>query len=240
MGLFSRRTPVGVTRQNTPDLHLADDAPASMAGLTDDGDEFTDPAPVVARATRTWRAVSQGTTRADVGLSDTQEARAAAHTERGTPDARRNDLVPNGNAAAPEAPYAAAVDHPRNARADVAIDHKAAPARPRAGFTGEDPTRVARFQPAFLVRPFDKFIAEHPGSIDKAPLAAPLAARPPERKRLTGARPSASGATGTGMTPVGPQRNTFRLTPKPWDEQLVNTGQPAAATTARGRGWRAR
>lgn len=212
-----------------------------MDALEDAGDEYAgrQAAPTVNRA---FRALTRaGNAAGDVALGDDQTTRARAHLDRGRPDPRRNDQVPSGHPSAPETPFQSQGEERHNARHDVAINPESAPTRPRQGFTGADPTRAARFQFVTLLRRFDQAIGrQHPGPITKVAMDSPLAARPPERKRLAGARPSATGSTGTGMTPAGPQRNTFRLVPGAWDERLVNDGSRAtdAAASRRDRGWR--
>lgn len=235
-GLFTRRRsaeqPGDRARPNNPDLHLIRTADKAMDVIEWTGDDYDDvqarPAPVP--AVRAWRLGAGGIdTSGPIGLSTEQGTRANRHLDDGEPDARRVNLLP--------APVVPGPEFRHNDRDDVNLTPQAAPTRARQGFTGQDPTRAAQHQVAYLLRPFDQGIAQHPGTVERADQAAPTAARPPERRRLIGGRPSAAGSSGTGMERVGPQRNTVRQTPGKWDEKIVNTGQTAPAAP---RSWRAR
>lgn len=125
--------------------------------------------------------------------------------------------------------------------------------RARQGSTSDrDPGRPARSRfYDFILRPFDQLIAQHPGPVDRVYEPAPFAARPlqfaapiPNAVAFNG-----TGAFGTddgpGKNQAGPQLNTVRVLPMPWDEAVINTGgltdQPDPGAYAQlGRGWRAR
>lgn len=214
-----------------------DRASAVMDGLSDDGDEFAAAAPPPHATLRGWRAGDQRRGGGDVALGDLQESRAAVHQTPGAPDPRRTNEAPSGFHAAPEDQYAAAVEVRTNTREDVAINPRQAPPRPRGGSTGADPTRIARFQFAGLIRRFDQAIAHHPPSVDKIAQDNPTAARPPERKRLTGGRPNSSGTEGTARVGIGTQRNTFRRVPSAHDETIITSGAQAPSNQ-RAKGWR--
>ena len=224
-----------------PLAHLGAQPPKVMAGIEWTGDDFDHVAarPAPPSSARTWRAPIASpdpATNANVSLSDREHTTAAAHLSPGQADPQRGRTA-GGVPLRPD--LSPLPEHPTNVRQPVVIDHEPAPVRPKQGFTGEDPARAARYQVATFVRPFDQAIAQHPGSVPKAGQANPLAARPPERKRLIGGRPSASGSTPTGMEPVGPQPNTVRTVPGPWDNKLVNPGVQAQTSTQR-TAWRAR
>lgn len=224
-----------------PLAHLSTQPPPAMAELEWTGDDYDTVAtrPVPPRAARTWRQAAGGDPVTNpVPLSDGLHATAEGpHLTAGEPDTRRGHM---DQAAGPRPELSPMPEHPRNVRQDVALHPEAAPVRPRQGFTGEDPTRAARQQVAFTIRPFDKGIADHPGAITKGGQPNPLAARPPERKRLVGGRPTAAGSEGTGMQPVGPQANTVRTVPTGWDTNLVNPGAEAVTAAGRANGWRAK
>lgn len=231
----------GTLRDTTPDVHLTPHAPEAMRGVDVNGGELdgvNEHPGRVDPATRSWRAGSRLTVdvSGDVALSDDRDTAAGAHTSRGKPDARRTQQAPSG---APTAPAGGVFDESRtNTRGAVALSPNAAPERPRQGFTGADPARVATMQVAHTIRPFDKGIADHPGTIDKASQANPTASRPPQRGRLAGARPSAGGTgAGTGMLPIGLHPGTTRQQPGPWAAGITET-DPGAPSGARARGWR--
>jgi hypothetical protein len=118
----------------------------------------------------------------------------------------------------------------------VVLNPQAPPARPRQGFTGDDPARAAESQRAYFIRPFDQWASYGAGPVEKIGQDNPTAARPPERGRLIGGLPSPGGDAGTGMEAVGPQPNTFRRVPRAWDELALNTG--GATPAPRAAGWR--
>lgn len=234
-------TKAQVGAANTPDIHLTDDAPDAQHVVDFTGDEFDSlPVTSIGSASRNWRArPAQLDGQPGIALGTDQTTRANEHAHAGQPDPRRTETALGGNPSAPElASLSPSPETPHNDRDAVALRPEAAPARARQGFTGEDPARAAQSQRAWFLRPFDQWAARHPGTVEKVSMDNPTAARPPERGRLRGALPSPSGAEGTGMEAVGAQPNTFRLLPRRWDEQIVNTGPEAAPASARARGWR--
>ena len=237
--------PAAEARPNRPELHMNADAPAVMRGIEQLGEEYDGvelgdrPLPNSARNFRAGTGYVVDVS-GDVALSDDRGTAADEHIGRGRPDSRRTGAALAGDASAPPAPIGPELRS--NTRSDVVRHEQAPPARARQGFTGADPTRDAEMQVAFTVRPFDKAIADHPPLIgEKAAQAAPTASRPPERKRLAGARPSPLGGGPTGMLPVDGHKNTIRQTPGAWDASLVErtTADSAAASAQRQKGWRA-
>lgn len=215
---------------NTPDAHNNTGAPAGMAVFDQDGDEFSLPAHYVAGSGRSFRAGHQAPQAAPIALSDPMGRRAAEHLDRGAPDRRRQDKELSGHPSGESARFAPVPVEYVNERVPVTIAPETAPERPRQGFTGADPTRAAQLQHAHVMRPFDQGIAQHPVDVVKAEQASPRAHVMPNRGDLAGGFPSASGQTGTQRAGIGPQPNTFRLMPKPWDALVINTGGPAAST----------
>lgn len=106
-----------------------------------------------------------------------------------------------------------------------------APVRARAGFTGEDPARAARTVRNLYQRAFDQTIGQIMGV--KQMMAAPLAQLPLDQADAApGALPSASPAGANRKAGWGLMPNTYRLLPRPWDEQLVTGGTSTAAYDA--------
>lgn len=230
-------------RAHHPDEHSTTTAPAVMDVFDADGDEYATLPPSFGGSVRAFRAAPGAgpNVAGDINLSNDTTTRAGAHLDRGRPDERRQDTSRNGHPSG-EPSLAVAPETYRNAAEAVVIEHpNAAPARPRHGSTGADPTRIAWFRRPFLLRPFDKAIAEHPGTVEKIGQPSPRAATPRQLADLSDAYPSAGGHTGTQAEGVGPTRNTFRVTPRAWDSLLVSTTDPAPAaqtTTSRGRTFR--
>lgn len=224
-----------------PLAHLGVEPPKAMTAVDFTGGDFDHVAarPAPPSSARTWRAPITSpdpATNANVSLSDREHTAAGAHLSPGAPDPQRGRNA-GGMSLRPD--LDPMPEHPTNVRRPVVVNLEPAPVRPRQGFTGEDPARAAGYQVVTFVRPFDQAIAHHPGSVPKAGQANPLAARPPERKRLIGGRPSASGSSPTGMEPVGLQPNTVRTVPGPWDNKLTNPGVETQTSTQRV-AWRAR
>lgn len=240
MGIFARTT--------SSAAHAVPTAPELAGQLDLDGTEYplpADDAPAPGR--RSFRSPGQmsGHAAADVSsISDEKSARSGEHLTRGAQDTRRGY--------SPSAPDPAVAPSPEqyvNQREAVALTPEAPPPRFRGGWTGADPARPALSQRAYLLRPFDKSMAEHPGRVTHADMPAPLAARPPVYGDLAGGLPGAMGRTGTERQGIGTRPNTFRLLPKAWDALALNTGGPAvtsatpdpaqaASSRERGRSWR--
>lgn len=134
-----------------------------------------------------------------------------------------------------------------NSRGPGLEPRQAAPDPPRAGSTGADPARPSQVPRWLFFRLFDQGIAQRLGE-QKIALASPLASTPISHANDTpDGVPNPGGAGSTGMQPISAQRNSFRLIPTPWDEQLVNTGAvsptydpaQAASSSQRSRGYRA-
>lgn len=223
------------------DSHSTRDAPRSSRDLDDRGERDPEAAAIPSSA-RSWRSGSQGTRAAVMPLEVDENGRAAEHQTRGRRDARRTFDEPVGVTTAPAVEVIGHEDH-HQAEDPVGIDNAPAPTRPRQGFTGKDPARPSRFRTIFTIRKFDQNAARHPGAVVKAPEMVAGAHLAPTRGRQTGGRPSPAGFAGTGMTPIGVQRNTFRRAPGSWDTDLVNRGTTAPAVTEASRrssGWRGR
>lgn len=98
--------------------------------------------------------------------------------------------------------------------------------RPRAG--AQDP-RLARPSsvPRWLYqRPFDQWAAEHPPGL-KGVSGPPRVGLPISTRAEVAVTPQSGFHVVTpapGMSPVGLQPNTWRVTPQSWDQDLVNTG----------------
>jgi len=240
-GLPARELPGAAPNTVDPAAHLGVQAPHVMGEVEWTGADYDTMAvrQHPPRATRNWRMTSAADSAAnnDIALTDSITHDTVPSRGRGEPDLRR---VEADQAAGPVAEFRPFDEHLVNFRGDVTREPEAPPERARQGFTGADPTRTARHQIAFTIRPFDQGIAQHPSATPKAGQPNPLASRPPTRSRLIGGRPSAAGSAGTGMEPVGsPQPNTVRQAPPAWDARLVNPGIQAAGD-ARSRGWRGR
>lgn len=213
----------------TTNPHESRTAPTIAGTLDLDGTEYgaqgsTAPAPFA----RSFRLGVADSYRAPSvpALHDAQEDLASSHSGTGQLDGRRGivtALQPDDHKPAPEAFT--------NERRAVVVNPEAPPARPRQGFTGADPTRAAQYQRPFLLRAFDKLIAEHPGAVLKAESAGPLAARSKDLGDIAGGQPYAGGSTGTQRAGIGPSRNSWRIMPKAWDALLVDTGGPAVSAS---------
>ena len=216
-------------------IHDAPAVPAASAQLLDTGDSLPaqPPATVPASRLRLRMAPTTGPA-APVG----QAAERDRHLSPGTPDPRRTG-GPHGDPAA-GAPDAG--DYV-NRRTPADVHHTPGPTRNRAGSTSADPARPAKMPHAFTIRPFDKWRNPTPGAVPKIEQPAPSAASAPMVRHPRGTRPNPAGNTpDTARGVVAAHRNTFRLIPTPWDEQLITTGNPAAAAppNRRATGWRAR
>jgi hypothetical protein len=228
-----------------PLIHLNVDGPPSMRGIEQRGDDINDqenPTPVSSSA-RIWRTPATApiaSVEGDIHLSDDRGTAAQAHLSQGHPDWRRTEVAQHGSPSAPVVPTISGVERTNTQGQAEYAARKAAPERPRGGWTSADPARPSTTFHAFTVRPFDKGIADHPPTITKAAQPSPTAARPPRRSRLVGGRPFAGGSAGTATPGVGPQLNTVRSMPTPRDAQLVNRKTNNSSTTAqaRARGWR--
>lgn len=229
----------------TPLVHLQVDGPPAMRGIEQRGDDIDDhqnPVPVSSSA-RTWRTPATApiaSAEGDVHLSDDRGTAAQAHQSHSHPDWRRTEVAQSGD---PGAPVVSPIsgEQRTNVQGQAEFsERKAAPERPRGGWTGADPTRPSTVHVAFTVRPFDKGMADHAPVVSKAAQPNPTASRPPLRSRLVGGRPFAGGSAGTERAGVGPQLNTVRTAPTPHDANLINRKTNTSSTTGHGRvkGWR--
>lgn len=106
------------------------------------------------------------------------------------------------------------------------------PDRPRAGAAEAWQGRPAGLpQVYWFTRPgFDQWAAHHtPGT--KGVQGQPRVSLPISTQRevaTTGVAGSHVSTPAPGMEPLGLSPNTFRLTPQPWDQDLVNTGVTAS------------
>lgn len=223
---------------------MTEQVPAAAAAIDQIGDDLQQPASSAPAAGRRWRAGALYTDEQPAGNAPAGQL-AGVHLSPGQADPRRALTLGTGSANS-EQPYAS---HPFNDRVDAGQYVQAPPERNRAGSTSFDERRPARMQHAFVIRPFDQAIAQHPGAVDKIEQPSPLAAQPLAYDAPSaGARPSWAGGSGSTRVPgVGIQRNTFRVLPAPWDElavvgapdagQLADPGA-AAVSSRRSRGWR--
>lgn len=217
-----------------PDLHLHRAPDSDMDALDDDGEaadwQMLDQRDAAVETAGPRYRLAAGTfgPAPDVALGTDRDTAAAAHAHRGRPDGRRTQTEHRGDPAAPAAPVPGL--HTVSDRVGTLVHHSAPPSRYRAGSTGADPARLAEMQLAYTVRPFDQVIAPYFAGIDKVRQDQPLAAMPPARARLVGARPSASGTTAERVAGVGQSRDTARETPTPWAAGHVS-GVAAAPTS---------
>lgn len=209
--------------------HLTTQAPAVSGVIDLDGTEMGEQASTAPTGSvRSFRAGSRGlAAAASPSFDSTKDTRADAHTGTGEPDARRGTttvLTP-----AERSPIGEGYANQREANT---FAPEAPPERPKAGFTGADPTRPAMRLRPLLMRWFDKGIAEHPGPVVKVEQAGPLAGRPRAGlSDVAGGQAFAGGSTGTQSEGIGLRPNSFRIMPKAWDALLVDTGGPAVSDT---------
>jgi hypothetical protein len=240
-------TPEQVGAAATPLAHAAN-APAPNDDARDETpDAQSDP--TIPRAGNRWRA---GVTLAPApgpGTDSDPAAFVSDHSGVGTADQRRvYDSGSQGQAGYPLPKAEGFYPSPEqliNEQLPEVISPNAAPARNRAGSTGEDPTRTSRLPLWLFSRPFDKWASERLGSagVEKFEQASPLASVPvQDTGDVANAYPSAGGRWAAGrMNPVGIIPNSFRLIPRPWDELLVTPQTETVQTTdapPRGRRWR--
>lgn len=163
----------------------------------------------------------------------------AEHMQHGQPDPRRGRNTLQATDRGLEAQDEARA----NTLLPVTFAATAAPDRTRGGSTGYDPARPASTRRNMFLRAFDQWAAQSLGV--KAALAAPIADvglyQPDD---VDGALPTANSGKGDrAFAGQGLQPNTFRLLPRPWDENLI-VGQDTAGASylsAQVRsGWRAR
>lgn len=205
--------------------HLDPRMPTVAAEVDDLGDTSTlPPGPTIFGTFRGWRAshqtpeVAQPARRLEATASDN----ADVHATRGHQDLRRTE---GGPAIGEHRDPAQRVNH----LTPVVLNPEQPPARARQGFTGADPvTRPATRQHAYTLAPFDKWAAEHPGSVDKMPLTGPLASVPREVPALADGRPSPAGSAPSSLlaTAAPTPRLSFRAQARPWYEG-ASLGAPA-------------
>jgi hypothetical protein len=181
------------------------------------------------------------------GTMDDTPAYTAEHMSHGRADRRRVYDEPNGGGY-PEPARESLRPEPEYLSAQTGLTEAISPAlppdRPRGGSTTADPARTATQHRWVFLRPFDQWASQILGGfIDKIEMPSPLASMPyAGTDKIT--HPflyPGGGVAPIGRTSgVGIQPNSYRLIPRPWDEQLVNT--PAPGTTAEGsrraKGWR--
>jgi hypothetical protein len=213
--------------------HGTTTAPAVMDVFDADGDEYAALPGSLGGSVRSFRAAHghRPDASGEISLSNDQATRAAAHLATGAPDERRQDTSHNGHPSTPAEP--AAIEAYSNERAAVVLTPKAPPERPKQGSTGADPTRTATTRRPFLLRLFDKGMAEHPGPVTKAVHPAPVAATPRALGDLASGFPHAGGATGTQAEGIGPVRNSLRTSPARWDTTLPAAPAQSVARSSR-------
>lgn len=222
-----------------PDVHRRNAAPRDVIELT--GDEYALTGPDsrgIFGGLRLRARQTQPVSPDRPQLGEPMHERIAQHAHRGRPDPRRNDTVSAGFVAG-ELGHEAYPEDRYNGRLGQQMRLEKPPARPKAGFTGADPARPARFQLAVVMRPFDKLIASHASDVPKIAQPAPLASSPRQLDELKGGQPSPAGRSSDRKAGVRLSRNTVRVLPRPWDQGYIATdnGQPAPAAS-RGRRFR--
>lgn len=222
----------------TPSAHVDRKAPAVMAALDPVGNENSTPGPPGLSAGRGFRAVPVAAQAQPIALGDTQQVRAEKHAGPGSPDPRRNDHARDGYLAGDTEAATMPVQYVNVSEPVVKQHVEQPPARARQGWTGDDPARAATFRRAYVMRPFDQWAAQHPGSVEKAALARPLAASSPDYPELVGGLPGAMGTAGSARAGFTLSRNTFRLVPRPWDAGFLVPEVPADAVATHGRAFR--
>lgn len=116
-----------------------------------------------------------------------------------------------------------------------------APDRTRGGLNGYDTPRTAMTRRVLFLRAFDQVIAQSLGI--KVMQPNPIASRGLEQRTdAAGALPVANSARADLKAGIGSQPNTFRLLPRPWDQDIVVGDGPSVSATAnqQAAGWRAR
>lgn len=242
---MSTFTPGQVGAASVPDAHTSRQAPAAALEVDQLGDDVTlENDAITAGGIRAFRSVATGSPASGQRqIETTGDALANVHAGRGSRDRRRTDEDERGNWAG-EIGHEATPETFTNARHDLDVAHETPPARPRQGFTGADPHRVAWQRRPLLDRLFDKGIAEHPGAVDKIPQEAPRARVSRVVEDVANPRPAPGGWTGTAKAGMGLARGTFRTVPGQWAELLVSgapatVAAPVAAPTAQhARGFR--
>lgn len=236
--IFAKReqpAPVGAAE---PDLHTSS-AGVAAGSPPQYGDELPDVVNYSPREARSWRGrLEFGAPAAPA--TDTADAQLRlAHAGAGAPDPRAVWGAASPAGALFTAPHGVELREFNPAEAVAPVNPQGAPARNRAGSTGEDPARPSTFAAAIFQRPFDQFAEYGPSSVDKLPMISPLASQPiQDHAPVAGALPSASGTTARAMEAIGVRGNTFRTIPATWDEQLVSDETPTPVESARARGWR--
>lgn len=178
--------------------------------------------------------------RTGVGTDAPLSAQLTEHMQHGKPDERRGRQTLQATSRELEAQAEAR----HNSVLPVAFAATAAPDRTRGGLNGYDPARPAATRRNLFLRAFDQWAGGLPGV--KAAFESPIAdvglVQPDD---VDGALPTANSGRGDRKAGIGIQPNTYRLLPRPWDEQLVvgddSAGASFAASAAQTRaGWRAR
>lgn len=132
-------------------------------------------------------------------------------------------------------------EHVSNTLRPVEFAATAAPERTRGGLNGYDEPRAAATRRFLFGRPFDQTIGQSLGV--KVMQPSPIADRGLQQPDdAAGALPVANSARGDRKAGIGSQPNTFRLIPRPWDENLVtqDPGSVSASAAQHAAGWRAR
>lgn len=238
-------TPGQVGAASVPDAHTSRQAPAAALDVDQLGDDVTlDNDGITAGGIRGFRSTAGGSpATGDRQAETTGDALANVHARKGERDRRRTDELERGNWSG-ELGHEATPETFTNDRQALDVAHEAPPARPRQGFTGADPHRVAWQRRPLLHRLFDKGIAEHPGAVDKIPQEAPRARVSRVVEDVANPRPAPGGWAGTAKAGVGMARGTFRTVPGSWSELLVAgapetvTAPVAAPTAQHARGFR--
>jgi hypothetical protein len=220
-------------------VHAAGPMPPASAAVDYIGQDLPAPGVPTASYLRSFRpseqTASSGYPSTDAPLS----AQLAEHMQPGHPDERRGRQTLQATSRDLEAQ----TEVRRNSLLPVAFAATNAPERTRGGLNGYDTPRPAYTRRNMFSRAFDQVIGQSLGI--KAMQPSPIASRGLEQPDdAAGALPVANSARGDRKAGIGSQPNTYRILPRPWDENLV-TGTPgdasfAASAAQQRNGWRAR
>lgn len=165
-------------------------------------------------------------------------AQLAEHMTHGEPDPRRDRQTLQATSRDLEAQ----AEVRRNSLLPVAFAATNAPDRTRGGLNGYDTPRPAFTRRNMFFRAFDQWAGQSLGL--KVMQPAPIASRGLEQPDdAAGALPVANSARGDRKAGIGSQPNTYRLIPRPWDQDVVVAGSGdqafQAAAQQQRNGWRA-
>jgi hypothetical protein len=193
----------------------------------------------LAAYSRTFRPSELFGRAANPGTDAPLSAQLAEHMEPGEPDDRRGRQTLQATSRDLEAQDEAR----HNSLLPAAFAATNAPDRTRGGLNGYDTPRPAFTRRNMFTRAFDQVIAQSLGIkvMQPAPIANVGLVQPDD---ASGALPVANSARGDRKAGIGSQPNTFRILPRPWDENLTTgdagSGAFSASAQQQRSGWRAR